>query len=66
MLGRHQRPAPAASVSASDAAAIEQQARTQWARDPDLQREFGGRFEPYLAYWRAVARGQVRLFHRAG
>ena len=39
------------------------QLRAQFARDPELQAEFGGNVERYLAFIKAEKAGRVRILH---
>ncbi len=40
---------------------IEDQAKAQWNRDPNLRQEFFGNFDAYKAYLKAEAEGRVRF-----
>ncbi len=42
-------------------APLEDRARAEFDRDADLRAEFGGRFEPYLAYRKSIDQGRARV-----
>jgi len=44
---------------------LEEQCRQRWALDPNLRAEFHENYAAFLAYEKANARGQVRLFRRS-
>lgn len=46
-------------------APIEDQAKAEWDRSPDVRDEFGGSFTAYLAYRKAESEGRVRRLARA-
>ena len=50
----------------SDRVATDAEAARRWAADAELREEFGGRFEAYRAYARAVAEGRVQMHGRRG
>jgi signal peptide peptidase SppA len=63
------KPAPhAAPPSEEDASyshlPVEQRAKATWDKNPDLRKEFGDNFEPYLAYLTQIEAGNVRVFKR--
>lgn len=53
-----------ASPSSRDTFGIEARARREWKASPALREEFGGRYESWLAYSKAEARGAVRILGR--
>jgi hypothetical protein len=55
----------AQAARSRDATRIEQRARRQWEADPALREEFGGRYESWLAYSKAEAKGLVRILGRS-
>lgn len=44
-----------------DTVAVEKQAANTWDTSPAVRTEFAGNKAAYLAYWRAVARGQTAM-----
>lgn len=54
--------APVPSEGYFDTEAHEASCREQWARDAGLRSEFRGRFDAYLAFDRAAARGGARIY----
>ncbi len=56
--------APAAALPSGPAAGgapLETRAKAAWDASADLQAEFGGKFDAYLAFEKAVASGQARI-----
>jgi hypothetical protein len=45
----------------NSSSSIEDQAKAQWNRDPNLRQEFFGNFDAYRAYLKAEAEGRVRF-----
>ncbi|MGL4966152.1 MAG: S49 family peptidase [Inquilinus sp.] len=58
-------PAAPAKPKEDANAPIDVRAKAAWEASADLQAEFGGKFESYLAFRKAEASGQARIFSRA-
>lgn len=43
---------------------IEDKAKIDWDKDPDLRAEFSNRFDAYLAYVKADAAGQIKILKK--
>jgi capsid assembly protease len=54
-----------AATAADAALPLEERCKRAWDSDPKLRAEFGDRFESYLAFSRAEAKGSVKIFRRA-
>lgn len=54
-----------AAANADAALPLEERCKRAWERDPNLRAEFGERFESYLAFSRAEAKGSVKILRRA-
>jgi capsid assembly protease len=58
-------PAPGDDAAAVDSGLpIEQQAKAEWDKSPDLRREFGDNYGAYEAYRKSQAAGRVRILGR--
>lgn len=53
---------PDASASDTSHLPLEDRAKAEWEKSADLQAEFGGSFERYLAFEKATASGQAKIF----
>jgi capsid assembly protease len=58
-------PDPQATAAADAALPLEERCKRAWDRDPNLRAEFGDRYESYLAFSRADAKGSVKILRRA-
>jgi ClpP class serine protease len=54
-----------AGPAADAALPLEDRCKRAWDRDPKLRAEFGDRYESYLAFSRAEAKGSVKILRRA-
>lgn len=59
-------PEAVAAAAADAALPLEDRCKRAWDRDPNLRAEFGDRYESYLAFSRAEAKGSVKILRRAG
>lgn len=57
------KPAPASEPgsTSTEGLPVEERAKLAWDKDPNLRAEFGGSFEAYLGFERAVENGTVRI-----
>ena len=57
-------PGTDAGGSAEDSLPIEQRAKLEWDRSPEIRKEFGENFDAWLAFQKNVAAGRIRIFGR--
>jgi len=57
-------PPPADSATAEANLPLEERAKKQWDRDPELREEFGDNFKAFLAFTKADAAGNVRILSK--
>lgn len=56
--------APVTHAAASDNMPIDQRAKAEWDKSPDIRAEFSDNFDSYLAYEKNVAAGRIRILGR--
>jgi len=57
-------PMPGGDVSATDNLPIEDKAKREWDKSPELRKEFSNNFDNYLAFERNVAEGRIKILGR--
>jgi len=57
-------PSPGDEVSADSNLPIEQQAKAEWEKSPEIRKEFGDNYAAYEAFRKSQASGRVRILGR--
>jgi signal peptide peptidase SppA len=58
-------PIPGATAEGGiDNLPLDQRAKAEWEKSPELRKEFGENFDSYLAFQKNVAAGRIRIFGR--